>query len=441
MPFQLRWYGRVLLGASLCAQVACVPPASTEPTDPSEPAPPAGGLPAQSADAFVQSIGLNLHLSYFRTVYGTGWETIVKPRLLSLGVRHMRDGGSVVASDDWMRTVYGRMNQLGAAGIRFNLVLRPVDGSEDYSRADHLDRLLQFAADAVESFEGLNEHDGSGRANWSAEVRAFQKAIHGRLRQDVRTAGLPLFGPAMAHPVNAPRVGDLSAYMHYGALHPYPGGARPMATVGTHVAYGRSINGNRPLVITETGYHTARLWTGSHPYVADDAEARYVPRIYLDSFQAGFARTYLYELIDQGASDTLREERFGLLRADGSPKPAYTSLRNLIEVLADPGPAFPAGRLDYTLQGDTTNVRRLLLQKRDGRFYLVLWHDAYSWDLQTRTTAPASAKAVALRLPSTAARVRTFATLRSAAPQGEWIAAGGVALVVPDSPLVVEITP
>ncbi|HSB55349.1 MAG TPA: hypothetical protein VLD58_13385 [Gemmatimonadales bacterium] len=389
----------------------------------------------------MQSIGINLHLSYFRTVYGTGWETIVKPRLTALGVRHVRDAGTVEASDDWMQTVYGRMNELGSARIKFNLILKPAEGSTDYTRADHLDRLIQYAGASVESFEGLNEHDLSGRTNWVTEVRSFQKAIHAKLKSDARTAGLPLFGPAMAHPVNAPRVGDLSAYMNYGALHPYPGGSRPLATVSTHISYGRSINGSRPLVVTETGYHTAQHWDGDHPHIAEDAEARYVPRLYLDYFTAGFARTYLYELIDEGTSDTLREERFGLLRTDGTPKPAYASLRNLITVLADPGPAFTPRGLSFTLSGDTTNVRRLLLAKRDGRFYLVLWHDAFSWDLATLRTTPPSAKPVTLTLASAAGRIRTIAVLQSDQPAGEWTGATEVALVVPDSPLVIEITP
>jgi hypothetical protein len=406
----------------------------------SNPPPPEVGLQAKSSDAFVQSIGVNVHLSYFRTVYGSGWSTIVKPRLIELGVRHVRDAGSVVTSDSWMQTVYGRMNELAAAKVKFNLILKPAEGSTDYTKADHLDRLMRYAAGAVESFEGLNEHDLSGHANWVTEVRAFQQAIHRKLKGTPSTANLPLFGPSMGHAVNASQVGDLSGYMNYGAVHPYPGGLRPLTNVEAHVTAGRTINGSRPLVATETGYHTALLWAGGHPHVAEDAEARYVPRLYLDYFKAGFARTFLYELIDEGSSDTLREERFGLVRADGTPKPAYTSLRNLITVLADPGPAFTPGKLDYALSGDTTNVRQLLLQKRDGRFYLVLWHDAVSFDLQTNATAPATAKALTLTLGTPASLIRATPVLQSAQPAREWTTTAEVALVVPDSPLVIEVT-
>lgn len=443
MPLQLEWYGRALLGASLVVCTSCAAPSATdpEPSSGSEPPPPGVLVPARPADQFVQSIGLNLHLSYFQTVYGDGWATIVKPKLLSLGVRHVRDNGSVTSSDSWMRLVYGRMNELAAAKIKFTLILRPAEGSTDYTSAAHLDRLITYAGSAVESFEGLNEHDLSGHANWVTEVKAFQKAAYARLKADQRTSRMPVLGPAMAHAVNASQVGDLSGYMNYGALHPYPGGSRPLANLETHIRYGRTINGSRPLVVTESGYHTALRWNGSHPHIAEDAEARYVPRLYLDYFSAGFARTFLYELIDQGTSDTLREERFGLLRMNGAPKPAYVALQRLITVLADPGPAFAATGLGFTLSGDTTDVRQLLLQKRDGRFDLVLWHDAVSWDLSAMKTAPATAKPVSLVLDRAARRVRTWRVTDAEAPTGDWSGVDSLALVVPDSPLVVEITP
>lgn len=397
--------------------------------------------PARSADAFVQSIGINTHISYFRTAYGTGWATIIRPRLLALGVRHVRDAGTVVTSDGWMSTVYGRMRELSDSGVKFNLILRPADGSTDYQSTAHFSRLLTYAGSSVESFEGLNEHDLSGRANWVAEVRAFQQAAWRALKADSRSAALPVYGPSMAHPIDAPLVGDLSGYLDGGALHPYPGGQRPMAAVSTHVTYGRKISGTKPLMASESGYHDALLWSGSHPGVSEAAMGRYAPRLALDYFNAGLTRSYLYELIDEGTSVSEREQAFGLLHADGTPKPAYTSLKNLITLLADPGPAFATSSLSYELSGDTTNVRRLLLEKRNGRFYLVLWHDAFSFDQVTKTTAAPSAKKVTLRLAGTASRIRTWEPLSSTTATKDSPAVASIGLTVPDSPLVVEVTP
>jgi len=440
MPPQPKRYPATPFWALLSLVSACAPGTAIEPGE--TPADPPGiGVAARSADAFTQSIGLNLHISYFQSPYGTGWETIVKPRLLALGVRHVRDAGAVSSNDGWMQTVYGRMNELAASGIRFNLVLKPAEGSTSYSSATHIDRLLQYARPAVESFEGLNEHDLSGRSAWATEVRTFQQAIWSKLKGNSSTAGLPIFGPSLGNPGNASSMGDLSGYLEYGALHPYPGGLRPLEAIATHVTYGTRVSGSRPMVVTESGYHTATLWGGEHPPVSEAAMGRYVPRLFLDYFNAGFAKSYLYELVDEGASMSSREQAFGLVRSDGTRKPAYTSLQNLIAVLSDPGPAFTPGSLSLALTGDTTNVRRLLLQKRNGRFFLVLWHDAYSFTVAGGSTPAPSSNAVTLTLARPAARIRSFATLTSSAVKTEWLNKASVGFTVPDSPLVLEISP
>lgn len=395
---------------------------------------------ARSADDFVNSIGTNLHLSYFRTAYGTGWATIIKPKLLALGVRHVRDAGSVVDDDHWMDVVYGRMKELADQGIRFDLIVGPPRGSQDYSTLDHLSRLLQYAQPVVESFEGLNEHDLSRRPDWVSEVRSCQQALYTALKADPRTAGLPVYGPSIGHPNNAAQVGDLSRWMDYGNIHPYPGGRPPLASLADHEDMLRAVTASRPLVATETGYHTATGWTGDHPPVSEGAMARYVPRLFLEYFDAGITRTFLYELIDEGTSNADREQKFGLLRADGSEKPAYTALRNLIAVVRDPGPAFTPGQLDYSLSGDTTGVESTLLQKRDGRFYLVLWQETSSYDLVRKLESQVADRPLTLRL-TRAAEVRLFLPLTSPNPTRDSPGITSLALSVPDSPLIVEIRP
>ncbi len=395
---------------------------------------------ARSADDFVNSIGTNLHLSYFRTAYGTGWATIIKPKLLALGVRHVRDGGSVVDDDRWMETVYGRMKDLADQGIRFDLIVGPPRGSEDYSSLSQFSRLVQYAQPVVESFEGLNEHDLSRRPDWVSEVRNCQQALYTAVKADPRTASLPVYGPSIGHQNNAAQVGDISQWMDYGTIHPYPGGLPPLASLADHENKLRAITGSRPLVATETGYHTAMSWPGEHPPVSEQAMARYVPRLFLQYFDAGINRTYLYELIDEGTSHADREQNFGLLRADGSEKPAYSALRNLIAVLRDPGPTFTPGQLDYSLSGDTTGVESTLLQKRDGRFYLVLWQETSSYDLARKLETRVADRPLTLRL-TRAAQVRLFLPLTSPNPTRDSPGITSLTLSVPDSPLIVEIRP
>ncbi|HEX8539002.1 MAG TPA: hypothetical protein VF664_16145, partial [Cystobacter sp.] len=45
---------------------------------------------ARSADAFVDSVGVNIHLHYTDKVYAQAYSTIIKPRLQELGIRHVR---------------------------------------------------------------------------------------------------------------------------------------------------------------------------------------------------------------------------------------------------------------------------------------------------------------------------------------------------------------
>ncbi len=396
---------------------------------------------ARPADSLVNSIGINVHLSYFQTGYGTNWASVTRPKLIALGVRHLRDAGSVTSDDSWMRLVYGRMAELSAAGMKFNLVMQPALGSSDYTALPQFNRLLQFAAPVVESFEGLNEHDVSGRTAWVSEVRTFQQALYAAVRGDSRTAGLPVLGPAMAHPKNASAVGSLAGWLDFGAIHPYPGGALPMTSIQDHEVRTASISGNRPFMSTETGYHTATAWTGEHPGVSEVAQGHYTPRLLLQFFNAGVNRTYLYELMDEGTNNADREMSFGLLRSDGSEKPAYVALQNLITILKDPGSAFTPGALAYTLGGDSSSVRHTLLQKRDGRFYLILWQDARSFDLQSRSTIVVDHRPAMLNLPSAVTQIRRFTPGTSASAVETLRGTAEFGFEISDTPVILEITP
>jgi hypothetical protein len=98
-------------------------------------------------------------------------------------------------------------------------------------------------------------------------------------------------------------------------------------------------------------------------------------------------RTYIYELIDQGehAGDS---GHFGLARIDGSRKPAFTALKNLMATLADPGqPAVPKN-LQFTLVGASSRVHHLLMAKRDGSYYLAFWVEGQDYDVNKRMETP-----------------------------------------------------
>lgn len=396
---------------------------------------------AVSADALVNSIGVETKLTNLSGVYGKQWAGIIKPKLVALGVRHLRDEGATVTDNTWMQTVYGRMKELSAYGIKFNLIMKRAEGAPDFNQIYQWDRFVSYALPVVEDFEGLNEWDYKARdVNWPTQVRAFQQALWTKVKGDARTKNMPVFAPSMGNPNNASIAGDMSAWINYGNMHPYPGGNQPLANVPYHIARVTGISKTRPIVVTETGYHNAMAWTGGHPPVSEVAAARYIPRLFLEYYQAGYKRTYIHELMDEAVSTNDRELNFGLVRNNGSVKPAYTALQNLITVLKDPGPAFTLGQYSYGLSGDMTNVKSMLIQKRNGTFLLALWQAVPSWDLTARIGLSPASRNVTLSFAAKPARVRLFTPLTSAVATQTITAPTTVNFPVPDHVVLVEVT-
>jgi hypothetical protein len=334
------------------------------------------------------------------TVYDTRFEDVIRPKLIASGIRHVRDGVVTHAEAGPEFFYYRRCRALAEAGIRFDfLITFPAAGREgtDY---DKVDDAFRWCGGAVDSFEGVNEPDlqalPDGR-DWRTETVAAQEALHRAVRGSAAIRNVPVIGPSV---VSSPQaVGDLSGLLHYGNWHPYPGGECPTCgdvygqNLDTYLPAYRAPSGTKPMVMTETGYHNAvnmPFAEGLHRPASELAAAKYLPRLLLEYFNRGFVRTYLYELID-AAPDPAREHpdsNFGLLRNDGSEKPAYRAVRNLLGLLRDGDSGFTPDSLDYELGGDLASVHHTLLQKRDGRFFLALWLERSSYDTGARPNAP-----------------------------------------------------
>jgi hypothetical protein len=391
------------------------------------------GERARSADTFVDSIGVATHLSYDDTPYGD-YEGLVKPRLAEAGIRHIRDG----AADADVRA---KMADLAAtAGVRATVVWSgdPLEEVRAASRELH-------AAGALAAVEGPNEcdleqfrfsYEGEG---FPAGCQRYQRELYEMVKGDPELSEVPVVMAAMGWGKNSERFGDLSAYADRCNTHDYPGHENAQLTdfVDTwSIPYARSNCGpDKPFVSTETGYSTA--WQDGG--VSELAQAIHVPRILLEHFNRGFERTHLYELVDErdrGPDD--REANFGLLRVDGTPKPAYDALANLIAILEEPGASFTPGALDVRLGGDSGNVHHTLLQHSDGTFFLLLWQDVQVWDGENDVAVPEVQ--VDVELPQPAA-VRTYRPLESADARPVADAASSVSVGVPADVLIVEIAP
>jgi hypothetical protein len=360
------------------------------PESPAQPRLSVSGTAAQAAqaDSFVSSVGVNTHL-FFNNVYRSGYASIVKPRLAELGVRHLREH-ALPATDGNAGLIQARLRELAAQGTR---TLATIDKPYCTLISSCLSWIKATGAGSVvEAVEGPNEPDirYSARGTtwtWMPAMKQYMADLWKQAHADPSLARLPVGSPSFWMPQTPTYLGDVSDRVAFGSIHPYPAWPQPPVAYDAYAVHRQRFTPDYrqvPFWATETGYHTGGA--GSDRPVSEVVHGKYIPRLLLEYFNRGASRSYLYELVDEGTPSSNRENSFGLVRNNGTPKPAFTALKNLLGLLADPGPGFVPGRLSYTLSGDLTAVHTTLLQRRNGTFYLALWLEVPSTDaLQTRS--------------------------------------------------------
>jgi hypothetical protein len=352
---------------------------------------------ALSAASFVGQIGVVTHLSYTNTAYYTDFPQILSA-LQTLGVHHIRDGYYPWSASS---PIVQYHQQLAAAGITTDYVV-PYDLTTTPAAIE------QFAGEVgdMESLEAPNECDVSGACGASPilDVAAFVPTVDAA----AKSLNVPMVGPAFAIQTSYAAAGNLASEMTVNNLHVYFGGRNPgSAGWGGDDSEGNSYGslnywldmaaGDGPGLgseITETGYIASPTTSTSYT-LPESVEASYMPRTLLLAFEHGFKETFLYELIDEVSSPG-----YGLLRADLSPKPAYTAVRNLITTLSDSGSSFTPGSLTYTVSGGDSNLNQLLFEKSDGSFWLVLWLEESSWDPANCVPIAVTPENIGIQLPA-----------------------------------------
>jgi len=312
--------------------------------------------------------------------------------LTTLGVRHLRDG----YFDHPESSVYTKEHHtLAAHGIRTTYVV-PTEASATTSALTSFAKLV----DDFEGFEAPNECDallncGGGGAAGINQMMSLLPQISSA----ANSVGAALTGPSFVLPDSYIKTGDLSQMITYNNAHVYFGGNPPGSQGwGDFDKYGNSygslnfwlaaVDSTAPsaaTVISETGYMSYERPT--QPYtISDTVGGKYIPRTLLLAFLHGVKRTYVYELLDEFSSPA-----YGILHSDFTPKPAYTAIKNLTSTLSDTGPAFTPDSLPYTMSGGDATLNHLLLEKRDGSFWLILWLEQSCLDrvsLEAQTVTP-----------------------------------------------------
>jgi hypothetical protein len=321
------------------------------------------------AEAFLDSVGVQLHVSYYDTAYGRYDEWVA--RLRELGVRHVRDG---VPGDDAL--ALERLRRLGTAGLRITLGA-PLDGDPAAAAAAAAGPLHG----TVDAIEGPNEPEIFGGPGWEARLRGYVPALRAAARR--ADPALPLLGPSFVPPADGVRFTPIAKGWDVHNVHPYPGGQPPEGGLRDGFMTSRVAAPGKPVQATETGYHNALRHADDRqqPPVSEAAAGIYMPRLLAAAFADGYARVFIYELLDEKPEPGLAdpEQHFGLLRADLTPKPAFDAVRKLLRVVREsPG---EGGRRPVRVDGD---VERLLLERPDGSRVLLLWRAEPVWDAQAR---------------------------------------------------------
>jgi hypothetical protein len=354
-------------------------------------------MPSQQAaqsDSFVDSIGVQTHVSYTNTAYGN-W-TQVLAGLESLGVRHIRDGLPVSS------TYLSNFQQMAAAGIRCTCGFTLPNSLT----AAQIGSFVQQTQNA-EALEAPNECDGGtncggGGLTGVANVVAFLPLLDAASN----STKLPVVGPSFQMQLGYASAPNIAPLINFNNLHVYFDGRNPGSTgwgegdpegnfygsFAWWIDQGNLDAPGTPDMITETGYmaYPTATQAGTIP---ESVEASYIPRTVLLSFIKGIKRTFIYELVDEASTTG-----YGLLANDFSEKPAFTALKSLIATLQDPGASFNPGSLNYSVTGNTNTMQNLLLQKRDGSYWLVLWLEQSSYDATNNAPTPVTPQNVTLSI-------------------------------------------
>ncbi|HEX8067237.1 MAG TPA: LamG domain-containing protein [Thermoleophilaceae bacterium] len=369
--------------------------------------------------AFADSVGVAIHEFYPNTLYGD--KAILKSMLLDLGVKHVRDGAAL--DREQYGNEYPSARDIASSGIKFQWVAgEPTPGSPQ-----HADETMALLTDpnrlggTAEALEGPNELDRLRNQDllWSSKLYAFMGEFYPRFKADSRFASMPFYGPTFQRTETRQeyaRIPGSGQLMDAPNAHVYAAGDPPETTVESETqAVAKDFgNADRKPVISETGYHTALndVVEPGHPPASERAQSIYLLRTLLTAFAAKIPRTYVYQLLDQEPETAQRnlQEHFGLVAIDagtvGAPpstwtirkKPAFNSIKELLELSADPGSGAVPKALDYSLTGSTAGIRRVLLARSGGVVDLALWREASVWNRSTKTDLFPADSSVTLQL-------------------------------------------
>ena len=407
-------------------------------------------IQSKKADDFINSIGVATHIDRSTGPYSNGAN--VRTQLLNMGIKHIRD--QIRESNV---TNYTIVKNLADNGIKMTGFLHGDFGNAALTPAWWLQQVKDAGAlYAYEAFEGANEADlgmmgftykGQG---WPNGVKNFQIDLYNTVKNDaaISVNNRVVLGPTIGNGTKdawVNQMGDISAYVDYGNMHYYKAWGEtysegfPGWDLQSMINIHRGMFGTKPFMATEGSYSSA---VQADAGVNEAVNAKYTLRYYLEYWRLGVVRTFKYELFDGGTSNTDLEQKFGLIAFNGTTiKPAGTALKNMITLLSEPSPAtsFTPATLNFTITNADSYTHYNLLQKSNGKFYLVIWNDAPSWNSDTKSEVNNS-DAITITFNQSVAEAKLYNPYDGASVVTTTTSPASLNITVQNHPSIYEIT-
>jgi hypothetical protein len=388
-------------------------------------------VPAASADAFVESVGVN----------GGGGNALTDlHRFREYGFRYSRS--AIIRQEDpnWVAKHNQAFDQYG---LRYLMTI-----NKEPSPAGLVAKYKEFLPGSIAMLEGNNEVDNTAFYDQGYETIAqnAQAGYWDALKGDPATRDTPLA-------IYSTTYGDWHGFhttkADLGNMHYYPGPQKPPLFVdGINDFF---VNRNRldsaldgpekGFIVGEGGYSVSRFGPMTRA-----AQAKADSILAAEYFKHGVARTFMFSFYGSN-------EGFELYN-----QPAGAAMKYLLNTLGDATwndaantwnyPTFNAGSLDFSISGGDPSIRSQLLQKANGDFYLMLWQSKpvsnnTGGDINNPNvnvtlnfkTALGSTAVVHRMTPSTGAYATSNATISGSA------GSQSLTVGVPDSLMLIKLDP
>jgi hypothetical protein len=381
-----------------------------------------GNAQPMTAAEFINTLGVDSHVSTGAANYWNIPEVIAD--LKYLGISNIRDGDNGSLSS---------LITLAQAGIKFDFLMAgggAITTAHIQGEFSVINQVGDAVPGSVVAVEGANEinnfpitYNGVGGQQGAIEL---QQAIYAMAHADTSLPGVSVYyftgydgGP---DPATTPGLAD------YDNQHPYPqNGEPPLPWVNRTQALSNETPATGPAVYTETGYSNSGIFGDNQGL---QGQAAYTLDLLFDDAQNGIARTYLYELMEEG-------DGLGLFGTNNAPTPAATAIHNLTSILADSGTISPSIKAaNFSVSGLPSDGHDMALIKSNGATDISVWAEP-----QITASNAGPTNKVTVSLGATYQTVQVFDPTVSASPIQTFSDVSSVEVSVTDHPVIVQVDP